>query len=121
MSNIDTIPCYEWLVSEVEKWPPIRNLSVKNSHDFADRIEDIRVDDNESIVSFDVSSLFPSIPVNIALDVDMTIEKIRTIFTYSNFETRFIVETARIWAILEYSFTAHFFRLNFVRGGRNSL
>lgn len=70
VSNINT-PCYKiakWLVREVKQLPPINSKSVKNSVDFTEKIRDIKVCDDECMVSFDVTSLFPSIPVNIALD-----------------------------------------------------
>ena len=42
---------------------------VKNSHDLTDKLQSIELQDNEELVSFDVSALFTSIPVNQALDV----------------------------------------------------
>ena len=42
---------------------------VKDSKDLTDKLQSIRLQDNEELVSFDVSALFTSIPVNQALDV----------------------------------------------------
>ena len=42
---------------------------VKDSKDLADKLQSIKLQDNEELVSFDVSALFTSIPVNQALDV----------------------------------------------------
>ena len=42
---------------------------VKDSKDLMDKLQSIRLQDNEELVSFDVSALFTSIPVNQALDV----------------------------------------------------
>ena len=42
---------------------PIQNNSVKNSTEFAQEIKDIKIDDDEVMVSFDVVSLFTAIPV----------------------------------------------------------
>ena len=42
---------------------------VKDSKDLADKLKSIKLQDNEQIVSFHVSALFTSIPVNQALDV----------------------------------------------------
>ena len=42
---------------------------VKDSKDLMDKLQSIKLQDNEELVSFDVSALFTSIPVNQALDV----------------------------------------------------
>ena len=42
---------------------------VKDSKDLMDKLQSINIQDNEELVSFDVSALFTSIPVNQALDV----------------------------------------------------
>ena len=42
---------------------------VKDSKDLTDKLQSIKLQDNEELVSFDVSALFTSIPVNQALDV----------------------------------------------------
>ena len=42
---------------------------VKDSKDLTDKLQSIKLHDNEELVSFDVSALFTSIPVNQALDV----------------------------------------------------
>ena len=42
---------------------------VKDSKDSMDKLKSIKLQDNEELVSFDVSALFTSIPVNQALDV----------------------------------------------------
>ena len=41
---------------------------VKDSKDLTDKLKSIKLQDNEELVSFDVSALFTSIPVNQALD-----------------------------------------------------
>ena len=51
----------------VNYYPP-PSLSVKNSIDFVDKVKDLRITLNETMVPFDVKSLFPSIPINQALD-----------------------------------------------------
>lgn len=69
VSNIDT-PCYnlaKWLVREMKQLQPLDSLSVKNSFEFVEKTKDIIIEPNEIMVSFDVCSLFPSIPVDIAL------------------------------------------------------
>ena len=42
---------------------------VKDSKDLMDKLQSIKLQDNEELVSFDVSALFTSIPVNQTLDV----------------------------------------------------
>ena len=42
---------------------------VKDSKELTDKLKSIKLQDNEELVSFDVSALFTSIPVNQALDV----------------------------------------------------
>ena len=42
---------------------------VKDSKDLTDKLKSIKLQDNQELVSFDVSALFTSIPVNQALDV----------------------------------------------------
>ena len=42
---------------------------VKDSKDLTDKLQSIELQNNEELVSFDVSALFTSIPVNQALDV----------------------------------------------------
>lgn len=56
-----------WLSSN----DPRRNekrLSVRNSFEFLDKIKDLVLEDDEILISFDVTSLFPSIPIREALD-----------------------------------------------------
>ena len=42
---------------------------VKDSKDLMDKLKSIKLQDNEELVSFDVSALFTSIPINQTLDV----------------------------------------------------
>ena len=42
---------------------------VKDSKDLTDKLQSIELQDNKELVSFDVSALFTSIPINQALDV----------------------------------------------------
>lgn len=63
-------PCTKiakWLVDEVKKLPPFESCSIKNSIEFAKRIKETTINDDEVLISFDVESLFPSIPLKKAL------------------------------------------------------
>lgn len=63
-------PCKKiarWLVSEYKNLPKMQSCSVKNSSEFAKHIKNIELNDDEVMISFDVESLFPSIPITHAL------------------------------------------------------
>ena len=45
------------------------NHHVQNTRDFIDQIKDVRLKDGESIMSYDVTSLFTSVPIKPALDI----------------------------------------------------
>lgn len=67
--NAPTYKLAKWLVSEIKKLPQLESLSVKNSFEFVEKIKDLELSENEMMVSFDVASLFPSIPVDVTLSV----------------------------------------------------
>lgn len=69
VSNVNS-PCYflaKWLVKEMKNMPRIESASVKNSFDFVDRLKDVEIAEDEMMVSFDVEALFPSIPIEHAI------------------------------------------------------
>ncbi|XP_031619415.1 uncharacterized protein LOC116338357 [Contarinia nasturtii] len=47
--------------------PPFETFSVKNSIEFANELKNVQIQEDEVMVSFDVSALFPSIPLDHAL------------------------------------------------------
>lgn len=70
VSNINA-PSYKlakWLVRQMKTVIKINSCSVKNSFDLINKIEGLTFGNDEIMISFDVASLFPSIPVDIALD-----------------------------------------------------
>lgn len=69
MSNIGA-PNYKlakWLVSEIATLNLEPGKSVKNSFKAAEILSNIELDPGEILVSFDVTSLYPSVPVNEAI------------------------------------------------------
>lgn len=56
-----------WLVNEMKKYPVRHGKSVKNSIDLVEQLEDFKLRREEILVSFDVTALFPSVPVTDAL------------------------------------------------------
>ncbi|XP_055846975.1 uncharacterized protein LOC129912629 [Episyrphus balteatus] len=58
-----------WLVQEMRQYLPCESLSVKNSIEFAEKVKNIELANDEILASFDVSSLFPSIPVPKAIEI----------------------------------------------------
>lgn len=64
VSNINS-PNYRvarWLISELKALQHPGDCSIKNSLEFAAKLKDLALDDDEIMISFDVESLFPSIP-----------------------------------------------------------
>ena len=58
----------KWLVNEFRGIGRVDGKSVKNSLEFVEKIKNVVVRRTEQMVSFDVISLFPSIPINDAID-----------------------------------------------------
>lgn len=57
----------KYLVDILKNLTRESKYNVKDAIDFKSRIQNINIDDNEVLISFDVVSLFPSIPINLAL------------------------------------------------------
>lgn len=59
---------WKWLTNECSSSPiPPIDFSVKNSIEFIDRIKNIKLGEGELLVSFDVTSLIPRIPIDVSL------------------------------------------------------
>ena len=61
--NAPTYNLAKWLVQKFNSFPKFESANLKNSLDLVDKIKDINIDKNDRLVSFDVTSLFPSIPI----------------------------------------------------------
>ena len=61
--NAPTSKIEKWLLNRFNMFGEVESYSLKNSHEFADEIKDIKIADDEILVSFDVTAMFPSIPI----------------------------------------------------------
>lgn len=59
----------KWVSDEIAKLEIIREFEVKNSVDFCRKMKDVKISEDEMMVSFDVESLFPSVPLEKTLNV----------------------------------------------------
>ncbi|XP_060518228.1 uncharacterized protein LOC132696986 [Cylas formicarius] len=77
----------KWLVEEFKKLIiSCGNFEVPNSFVFMEKLKDIHLEDNEILVSFDVSSLFPSVPI------PQTLEYLRELLQLNNLSPEAINE-----------------------------
>ena len=66
ISNIDS-PTYKlakWLNEKFNSFKKFRSLSIKNSFDLTKKLEEIELNNDDVLVSFDVIGLFPSVPTD---------------------------------------------------------
>lgn len=66
VSNLEapTEKVAKWLAKEFKKMRPPKGKSVKNALEFVKAIENVRLKKNETMGSYDVVALYPSIPMN---------------------------------------------------------
>lgn len=65
VSSINS-PCYKiakWLINELKILDQPISKSIKNSFQLVKRLENVELDDNDILVSFDIISLFPNVPI----------------------------------------------------------
>jgi hypothetical protein len=55
------------LVYEFKQFPGLPGLYVGNTQDSIKKLKDIQIEDDECMVSFDVTSLFPNVPIEDAI------------------------------------------------------
>lgn len=70
VSNISA-PTYKvakWLVKTFNGLNSSEGRYVKNSNDFVEKIKDVRIGDDEIMVSFDIVSLYPNVPLPAAIE-----------------------------------------------------
>lgn len=58
----------KWLIKRFKLFEIFESKSVRNSIELVEKLKNIKLEIDDRIVSFDVKSLYPSIPVNLALD-----------------------------------------------------
>lgn len=69
VSNINS-PNYKlgkWLIKKLKHLPIMDGCSIKNSLEMIEKIKSLVLEDDEVLVSFDVESLFPSVPIDEAM------------------------------------------------------
>jgi hypothetical protein len=58
----------KYVVKKFEELNYPRGFAIKNSFEFVDKVKDLKLGDDEIMVSFDVVGLFPNIPLNAAFE-----------------------------------------------------
>jgi hypothetical protein len=78
-----------WLVNELSQLKQVTRMYVKNSTQFCQQLKDVTLQKIEVLVSIDVISLFPTVPVE-AEDMQRWFQEIN--FDDSNFEKDSIIK-----------------------------
>ena len=61
--NCPTYLVSKWLIKEFEKFEFPETLAVKDRYEFINTTKDLKIEDHEFMVSFDVVSLYPNVPI----------------------------------------------------------
>lgn len=64
--NTINSPCYnlsKWLTQMLQNLNPYPSLAIKNRFEFINSIKNIKLQEDEIMISFDVTSLYPNIPI----------------------------------------------------------
>jgi hypothetical protein len=92
--NAPTSKISKWLTNEFNNLPIKQSsFSVQNSLDFINRIKGIRLKDSEILVSFDVSSLFPSVPI------PQTLEHLKELLLENHLDDKIVMEYIQLTEI----------------------
>ena len=78
---------------------------IQNSQDFVTRIKDLKLDDNEILISYDVTALFTSVPVEGAIEVVSDLLKKET-----SWKSRTYLNETQIICLLEFCLTTTYFK-----------
>lgn len=66
--NAPTDKLAKWLIKEFNKIKKPAGFDIKNSIELVKKLKNLKITRNECLISFDVKSLYPSIPINKALE-----------------------------------------------------
>lgn len=66
--NSPTYLISKWLVNEFQSFPKYSSFSVTDRFDFIDKTKNYTIEDHECFVSFDVTSLYPNVPMITAIN-----------------------------------------------------
>ncbi len=72
---------------------------IKNTQDFVDKIENIMVDASKILISYDVSALFTSIPVDGALEV---VKHLIMLINDNSWKQRTYLSASQVLSLLEF-------------------
>ena len=61
--------CDKYISKIIQKYTGKTEHYIKNSTDFAEKIKDLKVEDDEILVSYDVTALYPSVPQDEAIEI----------------------------------------------------
>lgn len=70
VSNVNSplVKVAKWLVRKLKEYGNLEGRSLKNTLHFVEKVKNIEIEEDEILVSFDVTALFPSIPVDLAIE-----------------------------------------------------